>query len=273
MVSCFQVAESKKVYLSDFCQVVEFFPRDQRIFALLAGYFDESGTHDSRAKLVVAGFVADKDSWATFEEDWNASLEDQKVPFFKAQWFEKRKEFFRDGWDDRRRKAFMTSLISAIESARLVSMSCSVEMELFNEIVPTGKVRNKLGSAYTLCGQRCMSHAMKTAKSQSVSERIAYWFDAGHKNRYEFQEAYDKEKEDVRDRALLGPLTFADEQRVPGLQAADLLAYELALYQTGKQHRRALRTIVTDPLLHTQWLREMLLDLRKRFVPGAPFVA
>jgi hypothetical protein len=113
---------------------------------------------------------------------------------------------------------------------------------------------------------------MERAKSDGASGRIAYIFDAGHKNRGEFEKAHAKETEEARKAFMLGPLAFDNEDKIPPLQAADLLAYELAQYHQGRTNRHPLLKITQRGESHLRWSRQSLIGLRNNFLPDCPFV-
>jgi hypothetical protein len=210
--------------------------------AFLKGYFDESGSSDS-SHLVVAGFIAEAEHWLEFNNQWAAALRDYSVPFFKAQWFNKRKKFFQS-WDENRQRGFMGRLLTAIRNAKTVPVACAVPVVDYDEIVKPGKIRNKIGSAYTLCAAQCFRYGGKWATKRGYTEPVEYVFDAGHKNKGEFGEAHQKfwNGED-RQRFLLGGLSFRDDQQVLPLQSADLLAYEMTQYLSGYVSRHPMSEI------------------------------
>jgi len=145
--------------------------------AFLEGYCDESGTHGAD-HLVVCGFVADADLWKRFSRDWARALKDHSVPFFKSQWFEKKKEFFRSWKDDRaRRDGFINRLLTVIENAKPQPIGCIVQMADYEDIIKVGPIRNKIGSAYTVAASQCLIDGGRWAKESGNTSPIAYTFD------------------------------------------------------------------------------------------------
>ena len=215
--------------------------------AFLEAYCDESGTHASADYLVVTGFLGHAQDWVQFDRQWKAALRDQGIPFFKAQWFAKRKRFFADWGDDApRRKGFMGRLLTAIRDANVVPISVAMRMADYNHFVPPGEIRNRLGSAYTLCAEQIMLMCGNWSRGNGFADPIKYVFDAGHANRHEFEEAHRNVYQNSveRDQFLVGSLTFGDEQEIPPLQAADLLAYECIQNLGGKTKRHPMHEIL-----------------------------
>jgi hypothetical protein len=214
----------------------------------------------------VAGYLAEADHWRAFNKQWAAALRDHSVPFFKAQWFAKRKKSFRSwGQDENRRQGFMDSLLMAIRNAKAISVACAIPLVAYDEIVPPGKIRNKIGSAYALCAAHCFIYSGKWAVQCGYTDPIEYVFDAGHPNRGEFNDAHQRVW-DARQRQqfLVGGLNFSDEQQVLPLQAADLVAYEMAQFLSGHECRYPMREIQAmgseDYIISAATLEKMVAD-------------
>ena len=69
---------------------------------LLRAYFDDSGTHAASPVIVMAGLMADEDSWAQIEADWAAALADLGIPDMHMSHCENAKKAFSDWSRDRR---------------------------------------------------------------------------------------------------------------------------------------------------------------------------
>lgn len=55
---------------------------NDRVLAMLGGYFDESGIHAGARATVMAGFVGSADAWARVEIGWQKALDDLEAPYF-----------------------------------------------------------------------------------------------------------------------------------------------------------------------------------------------
>ena len=94
------------------------------------------------------------------------------------------------------------------------------------------RFRSQHGSAYTLCLKEATAEVGRWAEYGNMLSPIAYFFDAGHRNQEQANQyfarvhaAMPRERAKIR----LGTWTFAGDDLVWPLKAADLLAY--AVYQ------------------------------------------
>jgi hypothetical protein len=62
-----------------------------------SAFFDASGKERSRQPLAVAGYVAWKEQWLLFEQDWTAALGSVGLPYFHMVEFINRPGHFK-GW-------------------------------------------------------------------------------------------------------------------------------------------------------------------------------
>lgn len=79
----------------------------KRVFAVLIGYFDDSGTHDAAETAVMAGYVAHRSDWKRFEVKSKQLFEREGIPFFRAKLFDHRQKQFKD-WSPARQLKFAT---------------------------------------------------------------------------------------------------------------------------------------------------------------------
>jgi hypothetical protein len=89
-----------------------------KIFVSIVAYLDESGTHDESAKMlgsevpIIAGYMATREQWGEFCQDWQKALDDDTVSYFHYRVFNARDERKTNskspyyGWDDERAAKF-----------------------------------------------------------------------------------------------------------------------------------------------------------------------
>lgn len=224
----------------------------ERNMAFCSAYFDES-TGNGSPILVVAGFLSTDAQWAQFESEWKAVLADFGITAFHMQHFEKRKGKFRVMQKPVRKKLF-GALIEIIKNRAAFGFACATHILAFNEVFQ-GRERTAVGSP------------------------VAFFYDTGHNNSGEVAESFVSEKNDSENTEYrLGSLTFADDELVVPLQAADIAAYELwkwldEHYASKPRHGRyPLQELIKMPWQIREFDKDVLIELRelRRGQPGNP---
>jgi hypothetical protein len=99
----------------------------------------------------------------------------------------------------------------------------------------SGPVGPDFPSAYHLCFLSCVDSLAYWSMSVANSEPVALFFARQQEHGDRALESYNMVKDDFWWSRFLGPIVFDDPETYPGLQAADLLAYEM--YQMARSHR------------------------------------
>jgi hypothetical protein len=72
---------AKSQHLVDFLRLLHGpWAKGKRITAVITGYFDGSGSHEESQVFCIAGFIAEADTWVTFNEKWQAILDRPEWP-------------------------------------------------------------------------------------------------------------------------------------------------------------------------------------------------
>jgi hypothetical protein len=97
--------------------------------AMLAAYFDASGTHDGCPVITISGFIAPVGKWKTFQSKWHDIINKAGLlpnpGIFHMTDFESRKGDYK-GWSDAKRLFVLKKLITAIASRVEMAVSTSV---------------------------------------------------------------------------------------------------------------------------------------------------
>lgn len=206
----------------------------------LRAYFDESGHSKDQnwaGVLAIGGAIAPLVKWESFEEDWKGVLDRFGVPWFHAtDYAHSRKEF--EGWerDESRRRDFMKGLLSTLRSHGVAPIGAVIP--LISHKLKSIKQQSAIDDPYHLCLSRCLEIvASRTerlpegeqaqvifAKVQRLVGRSAEIFG-------EFQEA------SPFGHRMAGITLNLSPGNVIPLQAADLVAYELACYMKADQEQ------------------------------------
>lgn len=220
-------------------------------WAMIAAYFDESGTHDSSLVFVVAGLVSTPASWECLTKEWQQALSDEGVEEFHASECATGHGNFseRAGWSKDRRNAFykrMTGIAARWATGRTwTAVIMNDYRQVFNEGLP-----------YALGAMGCASRICHYSKGLGGKPFVPYAFEQGGKDSGEILNEFAKLR--ARERSNLyrmGPLTIGTRREFLPLQAADLHAYELYKYfddlfaARGRKMRRSLWELLALPQL------------------------
>jgi len=252
------------------------------VLALWA-YFDESGHPSEDIPLAVAGCVATCEAWREFESDWLRVLKDHGVSWFHAVDLEHAHgEFAAGGGDRQRRERLLDALIQVVGRHALPPVGCLVpthEVRRLRSRRPRGKKSESAEERLVREAEElfadpyccALAYCMKTAAEQFALPRdvllhVVLAFRDKTVGKAERLWAIAQEISPFRDRmAGLTTGRGQDPRRLPQLQAADLIAYEItrSTHQTkirrGFQQLRGLKIYLSkaDPARVFQgWLAD-----------------
>ena len=202
--------------------------------AALIAYFDESGVHDNKTTVTVAGMVGTEQNWRKLENQWSALLRKsglgQKEAFHATALEGGRDPFHR--LDVIRRGALYSQFVSLIMQCSLTPISSGVLCDHFMRFTEAERSRMSHGKPdvpYFQCLQDFWIESAHCADSLPDGEQIFYIsdnLDGGFKTIAE--ESFNAYKNDKSwsNSKRLDDIIFRPKEEFPGLQAADLLAYE-----------------------------------------------
>jgi hypothetical protein len=197
----------------------------------IRAFLDESGTHAGSQVTTIAGYLISSEVLPLLEDSWLAVLKKHGMVELHM------KEFVPphgklSHWSEKQKRAVLEPLIDLIHEHSLVGIGAAVEMTEFmttSQAFAHSKSPDLVESPYQWCLRYCMVQAGAWAEKAGKPGSISYTLDAGCPSRGKVQRHYDlsRNNEDLSQKYRLGPLAFADSKKVPALQCADLLAYEM----------------------------------------------
>ena len=240
---------------------------------MLCAYMDASGSHEGAETCLVAGYWAGPKVWRRFERDWQNVLTEAGVPEFHAKEFWQRQPLTgkRYGqyakWDDVRHRDLIDRLLRVIQHHKIIPFGVGVDTsqwksesayyrKIFSGYHQHAPVQDSALKAIYLAFQVAVT---KTTAYCSDGTKMDFCFD-NDPNRsriaYCFQ-SLTSHPEDKNDPILrkLGKLQFVDSKNAAGIQAADLLAYELYRYskKRGRPRAEMIRALVRFKALDDFW--------------------
>jgi hypothetical protein len=204
--------------------------RGSRRAMILEAYLDDSGSGGARQRFfMLAGFISDYSSWATFADEWTAVLnEPPTIPYFKMHYFynpNARKSVFK-GWDrseiDKKTKA----LISVIKYHVMVRVSSMIKVDDY-ETHMKGRVDPSIDSPYFPCFYQNIYASAIHQQKHGWNYRTDFFFDEQGEigNNTKLWHDLFKSTAPITVRPYIGsPPIFRNDDEFKPLQAADLYA-------------------------------------------------
>ena len=206
----------------------------KRLLAMIA-YFDESGKPDSSPVVSLAALVALDRKWFRFDVNWNKILTEHKVPIHKDfnRPYMHMKEFGPrrppyDRWSERKRVKFCISLARTIKDTIVFGACHSLVVNDWNEvIVPSlNNPFKKKRAWYIFLLQAIMTDIAAYMPLLAPNHGpIACVFDQNHEVSYAAKMHYAGLKKARGWESIFGAESYDRSPKLPGLQAADVLAY------------------------------------------------
>jgi hypothetical protein len=172
----------------------------------LQAYVDDSGgtEENKHPYFVLAGLIADAERWASLSDQWQAVLDlGPKLDYFKmseASYLTKQFSLWR-GWTKELRDRRVDNLV-----------------EIKHPLI---------GSAYSLCATNMLA-AVQSCIAKRSGVDAAYFFEAGHQSQREANWIMEQifNVPQLREDSGYKSHSFVDKRAFPGVQAADLLAWQ-----------------------------------------------
>lgn len=194
---------------------------------MLLAYSDESGhAADPKCRHVgMAGLIASSEGWDRADKLWLAALEKHRVQHFHMRHFAHSLGEF-SGWPEDRRRSLMNDLLNAVVSITPTIVGSVISMEAWR--AQSEDYKAAFLDPYYCCLQEFVFLADvhgATVGDDRVSIILSQntEFDGRAKSLAEILVSSSSMP------GSLSSITYADMRERPGLQAADLIAYETVL--------------------------------------------
>jgi hypothetical protein len=246
---------------------------------MMEACMDESGIHEGAHVCVVAGYWGSVKKWKRFEPQWKAILADANEPtlkeFHSTEFWNSKGE--RHGvfaaWSDSKADTFIDDLVACIVASKIFPTSAvlvTTEWKKLNKqerMFLTGAYYDRkqgqwltLGAPNKLYFFPFQLAVANPAFGCPPGLHVHYIFDLNKQFKNHALDLYALLKNDKRlkFRHQLGGIDFDTSEKFPGLQAADLFAYQT--YKNAKQRMEA--TDALDPKDLPLLLRKLVSNAR-----------
>jgi hypothetical protein len=192
---------------------------------LLEAYFDES--QRSNGLMCVAGLAFSKNNGLKLIKELRAVF-GQRYLHMK-ELIPKQKQF--KGISDPERDRFLKSAVSIVRNRLTYGVAITVNVHEYERVAP--KFIRGLRTPYPFLCHMAMTAMAERARLFEDSRPITYVFEDGHECQFEAQLMVGlmSTSPELRERYQYGGHAFVPKAQAPPLQAADLLAWEVAKFK------------------------------------------
>ena len=193
---------------------------------LAEAYVDESGSHARSPILCVGGYVYASEKAREFTAELGAVLSEYDLPFFRMSACANGAPPF-DKLSNDECDAVARKMIALIKDHSAYGFVVSVNEDDYRRVIPRHLVEN-FGSPYSFCVNRCLTLIRHWADRSGFSGRVAYFFEAGHKEEGEAHRILElyRESPEATDRFRYSAHAFVEKTLSLPLQSADVIAYQ-----------------------------------------------
>jgi len=222
----------------------------ERIVTVLKFLGDETGIDKKPTTRIsaIAGLVGNEKSWEKFDRNWRKVLKAEDIPYFHAVACERAADEFY-GLDVMKRGKIVDRLVTVIMESSLQPYSHGIVIPHFNAMSLDFRSHYTSGHPdipYYLCLAQTFMEVSHTADKLPPEEQVLFLFEKQDEFEKDagilFQEF--KTNPDWPNHVRLADCHFVpieDVPKYPGLQAADLLAYESFRQLDNKHFQPKLR--------------------------------
>jgi Protein of unknown function (DUF3800) len=211
----------------------------ERLFFMLGitAYCDESVRNETGV-LVMAGYLGTLRQWQHFDQGWNADLFHDKLPEFKASDCEKGNGAFEGRCKEERQGSYQRFVARIAESQLLASVVVTdlhayapirPEMDALREIPRKKGGVTKFGDPFYPTFEYLVALVANWTRTAPPGEQVLYVFDEnkeyGSKCYQLFCDLKSQKEAELAHR--MRSMVPGDSRDFPGLQAADILAFEV----------------------------------------------
>ncbi len=213
----------------------------ERLFVIVTVYIDESGTHGSPV-TILTGWIGRLGQWATFDPKWRQLLKRNGLTRFRSKEMQHSQGEFK-GWTIAQKGMFSDAAAKLATKHLELGFSITLREDDYQEHYIAGQRPKEvqLDSRYGLCFRYCLGlisgFAMQAFKGHDLD--ISFVLESGHPNYGDADRIFAKvkksrvphEQEIIR---ALRSLSTGDKVDFPGLQIADVIAYNTFHHATRK---------------------------------------
>jgi hypothetical protein len=226
-------------------------------------FVDESGRAGDTEFVGMAACDARWPVWQEFNRRWTAALQRHATPYLHMKEFTGFRGPYK-GWTEAQRRGLMADCLAALDGLTIDMMSAVMKPADFEALPPDQQAA--FDDPYLCVFQECLHGIALSGYMDSLLTKVDVIYSQQDEFRTRFRRMFELWRATSEDGPCLGHLAFRDMRECPGLQLADLVAYETTHYYHLKANHPHLRP--RYPFLK---LCEHQLSLQSggfKFIPG-----
>jgi hypothetical protein len=230
---------------------------------VLIAHLDETGHSGDSDYVGVAGIIARSEEWESFDGAWNDLLVEYSVQCLHMREIAHCRGQF-SGWSEAQRRGFLGDALALVRKLNGMVVGSMLPMGIWHNTL-TSRQRKGLVDPYFPCLQEVLTTiAIKATVGQVKSKVVVA-------SNTEFAFKADKWREALQTQAAFAASVdpdwrFASASDIPGLQVADLVAYEflkaVRMQEAGKEPNRWPFLQLIQGERHLHLLNQDFLKLR-----------
>ena len=215
------------------------------MFCVLTAYFDDGGTHEGSTVAVLAGYLGYKEDWDAFEADWKAFLRregvDEQEGYHAVECAHAKPHTQFEGWPSERINAVHKAAVETITRHPVLALGRGVYFPNFlamyaEKAAAAGLFPMPKPEAYSCYDWllRMVGIIASTRKPPEVADILIDRLHGAEGRLVDFHNAAMADRYAHLSQYIGGPPLFRSSHDYVQLQAADVLAYEMALESARK---------------------------------------
>lgn len=201
-------------------------------------FVDETGRAGDTEFVGMAACDARWSEWQVFNERWRSALAESGAPFLHMKDFAGSRGPYR-GWTELQRRKLMSGCLASIDGLKIHMFAAVMRCADFFAL-PAAE-REAFADPYLCVFQECLHGIALGGYLEPIFEKVDLVYSQQDEFKTKFQRMFLQWKYFTQDGPSLGMLAFCDMRESPGLQLADLIAYEMLHFYHLRETRPDLK--------------------------------
>jgi hypothetical protein len=234
---------------------------------MLVCFVDESGNED--VLTMACAIIQEKDT-RSFDREWKHALAEFRVPYLHMRELVPRQGGPYKGWSRNDVDEFVRKMVHVFKGHMAAWCGITVPVKEFYAHIPADRRRRKR-NPYFHAFNSCISAVLVYCESFNVTDEIGFMIDGGAVSKLHAAAYFSafRQLKEAPNSGQLAVMLVGDDEHSFGLQAADLLAYEINKHKSGFE-RRSYVALCEVPHNVLHWEAKDLIGIADKMNPIAP---